>query len=86
MPMDSLLLGSFTTPSILAKGCRGCPLNEHLHYWLYDIDIDKVLGHTILASILWTNAKSVDLSSKAAITSFYMFIWKALCPFREYGW
>ncbi|KAM6574172.1 hypothetical protein CsatA_022499 [Cannabis sativa] len=35
-----------------------------------------VLGHTILASILWTNAKSVDLSSKAAITSFYMFIWK----------
>ncbi|XP_062115637.1 homogentisate phytyltransferase 1, chloroplastic-like [Humulus lupulus] len=36
----------------------------------------QVLGHTILASILWTNAKSVDLSSKAAITSFYMFIWK----------
>ncbi|KAM6552704.1 hypothetical protein CsatB_013466 [Cannabis sativa] len=35
-----------------------------------------VLGHTILASILWSNAKSVDLSSKAAITSFYMFIWK----------
>ncbi|XP_062113072.1 homogentisate phytyltransferase 1, chloroplastic-like [Humulus lupulus] len=38
--------------------------------------ISTVLGHTILASILWTNAKSVDLSSKAAITSFYMFIWK----------
>ncbi|KAF5456335.1 hypothetical protein F2P56_025831 [Juglans regia] len=35
-----------------------------------------VLGHAILASTLWNRAKSVDLSSKAAITSFYMFIWK----------
>ncbi|KAL6189102.1 hypothetical protein ACLB2K_040492 [Fragaria x ananassa] len=35
-----------------------------------------VLGHAILASILWSRAKSVDLTSKAAITSFYMFIWK----------
>ncbi|XP_023537912.1 homogentisate phytyltransferase 1, chloroplastic-like [Cucurbita pepo subsp. pepo] len=35
-----------------------------------------VLGHVILASILWIRAKSVDLKSKAAITSFYMFIWK----------
>ncbi|XP_042483053.1 probable homogentisate phytyltransferase 1, chloroplastic isoform X4 [Macadamia integrifolia] len=35
-----------------------------------------VLGHVILASILWSRAKSLDLSSKAAITSFYMFIWK----------
>lgn len=35
-----------------------------------------VLGHAILASLLWNRAKSVDLSSKAAITSFYMFIWK----------
>ncbi|KAL6965229.1 hypoxanthine-guanine phosphoribosyltransferase, partial [Sarracenia purpurea var. burkii] len=35
-----------------------------------------VLGHTILASILWNRAKSIDLKSKAAITSFYMFIWK----------
>lgn len=38
--------------------------------------VATVLGHTILASLLWTRAKSVDLSSKAAITSFYMFIWK----------
>ncbi|XP_075652349.1 homogentisate phytyltransferase 1, chloroplastic isoform X1 [Castanea sativa] len=35
-----------------------------------------VVGHTILASVLWIRAKSVDLKSKAAITSFYMFIWK----------
>ncbi|XP_028788847.1 homogentisate phytyltransferase 1, chloroplastic [Neltuma alba] len=34
------------------------------------------LGHAILASILWYQAKSSDLKSKAAITSFYMFIWK----------
>ncbi|KAL5549235.1 hypothetical protein UlMin_004466 [Ulmus minor] len=38
--------------------------------------IITVLGHTVLATILWRSAKSVDLSSKAAITSFYMFIWK----------
>ncbi|WCJ42223.1 Homogentisate phytyltransferase 1 chloroplastic [Euphorbia peplus] len=35
-----------------------------------------VLGHVILASLLWIRAKSVDLKSKAAITSCYMFIWK----------
>ncbi|TKY54557.1 Homogentisate phytyltransferase 1 [Spatholobus suberectus] len=34
------------------------------------------LGHAVLASILWYRAKSVDLKSKASITSFYMFIWK----------
>ncbi|XP_048323359.1 homogentisate phytyltransferase 1, chloroplastic isoform X2 [Ziziphus jujuba] len=38
--------------------------------------IITVLGHIILASILWNQAKSVDLNSKAAITSYYMFIWK----------
>ncbi|KAJ8543052.1 hypothetical protein K7X08_005575 [Anisodus acutangulus] len=35
-----------------------------------------VLGHAALAVLLWTRAKSVDFSRKAAITSFYMFIWK----------
>lgn len=35
-----------------------------------------VLGHAVLASILWNRAKSIDLKSKTAITSFYMFIWK----------
>ncbi|XXG51590.1 hypothetical protein AAC387_Pa03g0123 [Persea americana] len=35
-----------------------------------------VFGHVVLASVLWTRAKSLDLKSKAAITSFYMFIWK----------
>ncbi|KAL9442383.1 hypothetical protein AB3S75_020814 [Citrus x aurantiifolia] len=35
-----------------------------------------VLGHSILALILWNRAKSVDIGSKTAITSCYMFIWK----------
>lgn len=35
-----------------------------------------VLGHALLGSLLWSRAKSVDLKSKAAVTSFYMFIWK----------
>ncbi|XP_031376381.1 homogentisate phytyltransferase 1, chloroplastic-like isoform X2 [Punica granatum] len=35
-----------------------------------------VLGHAVLATALWARAKSLDLKSKAAITSFYMFIWK----------
>uniref|UniRef100_A0A1D1YFU5 Putative homogentisate phytyltransferase 1, chloroplastic n=1 Tax=Anthurium amnicola TaxID=1678845 RepID=A0A1D1YFU5_9ARAE len=35
-----------------------------------------VLGHAGLASVLWTRARSLDLNSKASITSFYMFIWK----------
>ncbi|XP_017698261.2 probable homogentisate phytyltransferase 1, chloroplastic isoform X2 [Phoenix dactylifera] len=35
-----------------------------------------VLGHAILASVLWNRARSLDLMSKAAITSFYMFVWK----------
>lgn len=35
-----------------------------------------IAGHAILAAILWNCARSVDLTSKAAITSFYMFIWK----------
>ncbi|MBA0700094.1 hypothetical protein Goari_001665, partial [Gossypium aridum] len=34
-----------------------------------------VLGHSVLASILWIRAKSIDFKSKAAITSCYMFIW-----------
>lgn len=35
-----------------------------------------VMGHMSLSSILWIRAKSVDLDSKVAITTFYMFIWK----------
>ncbi|KAM0933777.1 putative homogentisate phytyltransferase [Dioscorea sansibarensis] len=35
-----------------------------------------VMGHAILASALWNHARSLDLKSKGAITSFYMFIWK----------
>ncbi|XP_031261317.1 homogentisate phytyltransferase 1, chloroplastic-like [Pistacia vera] len=38
--------------------------------------IITVLGHGMLASILWNRAKSVDLKSKTAITSCYMFVWK----------
>ncbi|XP_022153308.1 homogentisate phytyltransferase 1, chloroplastic isoform X2 [Momordica charantia] len=50
-----------------------------------------VFGHVSLALILWIRAKSVDLKSKAAITSFYMFIWKLfyaeylLIPFVRYN-
>lgn len=35
-----------------------------------------ILGHAMLGSILWNRAKSIDLKSKAAITAFYMFVWK----------
>ncbi|XP_030544192.1 homogentisate phytyltransferase 1, chloroplastic [Rhodamnia argentea] len=35
-----------------------------------------VLGHALLGYLLWSRAKSIDLRSKVAITSFYMFIWK----------
>ncbi|KAJ9566202.1 hypothetical protein OSB04_002168 [Centaurea solstitialis] len=35
-----------------------------------------ILGHAILGLILWGRAKSTDLESKSAITSFYMFIWQ----------
>ncbi|RDX91212.1 Glycinol 4-dimethylallyltransferase, partial [Mucuna pruriens] len=43
------------------------------------IKIVTGLGHVVLASVLWYQAKSTNLSSKASITSFYMFIWKLLC-------
>ncbi|KAB5514374.1 hypothetical protein DKX38_028280 [Salix brachista] len=42
-----------------------------------------ILGHGILASILWKRAKSVDLKSKASITSCYMFIWKFLRTYHS---
>ncbi|KAL7187276.1 hypothetical protein ACSBR1_037358 [Camellia fascicularis] len=35
-----------------------------------------VLGHCALASFLWIQARSVNLTSKTSITLFYMFIWK----------
>lgn len=35
-----------------------------------------VLGHAILASILWNRASSLGSMTKASITSFYMFVWK----------
>ncbi|KAL2642657.1 hypothetical protein R1flu_010244 [Riccia fluitans] len=35
-----------------------------------------ILGHACLGAILWKRANAVDLKSKAAITSFYMFIWQ----------
>lgn len=37
----------------------------------------QVFCHCALALILRVRAQSVDLSCKAAVTSFYMFIWKA---------
>ncbi|CAJ1968654.1 unnamed protein product [Sphenostylis stenocarpa] len=36
------------------------------------------LGHAVLASILWYQAKFVDLSDKGSIRSYYMLIWKLL--------
>ncbi|WZZ12911.1 hypothetical protein YC2023_106000 [Brassica napus] len=36
----------------------------------------SVVCHVLLATTLWTRAKSVDLSSKTEITSSHMFIWK----------
>ncbi|XP_073004296.1 probable homogentisate phytyltransferase 1, chloroplastic [Typha latifolia] len=35
-----------------------------------------VLGHAVLASILWNRARSLDVMNNSTITSFYMFIWK----------
>lgn len=34
------------------------------------------LGHTALAAILWFRSQNVDLKSRSAIASWYMFIWK----------
>ncbi|XP_039030373.1 homogentisate phytyltransferase 1, chloroplastic-like [Hibiscus syriacus] len=39
-------------------------------------NVITVLGHSILAAVLWIRVKSVDLKSKAALTSCYSFIWK----------
>ncbi|KAK7390708.1 hypothetical protein VNO78_18732 [Psophocarpus tetragonolobus] len=36
------------------------------------------LGHIVLASILWYQAKSIDFSNKASSGFFYMLIWKLL--------
>lgn len=35
-----------------------------------------ISAHALLSVILWRRAHSTDLKSKAAITSFYMFVWK----------
>ncbi|KAF5195599.1 Homogentisate phytyltransferase 1 protein [Thalictrum thalictroides] len=34
-----------------------------------------VVGHCMLASILWLRARCVDVRNKGDVTSFYMFIW-----------
>ncbi|KAG5060628.1 hypothetical protein JHK87_001657 [Glycine soja] len=36
------------------------------------------VGNAVLASVLWFQAKSIDLSSKASGGSFYMLIWKLM--------
>ncbi|KAJ4798970.1 Homogentisate geranylgeranyltransferase [Rhynchospora pubera] len=38
--------------------------------------IITVVGHGILASVLFVQARRLDIESKSSITSFYMFIWK----------
>ncbi|KAH9791791.1 homogentisate geranylgeranyltransferase [Citrus sinensis] len=35
-----------------------------------------IISHSMLATLLWHQAQTVDLSSKASTLSFYMFIWK----------
>lgn len=40
------------------------------------VRMTMVLGHAVLAGILWHHATRIDLKSKMAITGFYMFVWK----------
>ncbi|RDX64023.1 Glycinol 4-dimethylallyltransferase, partial [Mucuna pruriens] len=42
------------------------------------IKIVTGMGNVVLALVLWYQAKSIDLSNKASIGSFYMLIWKLL--------
>ncbi|KAL9454442.1 hypothetical protein AB3S75_009939 [Citrus x aurantiifolia] len=35
-----------------------------------------IISHSMLATLLWHQARTVDLSSKVSTLSFYMFIWK----------
>ncbi|KHN48160.1 Putative homogentisate phytyltransferase 1, chloroplastic [Glycine soja] len=42
------------------------------------IKIVTGLGHAALASVLWYQAKYVDLTNKVSIRSFYMLIWKVI--------
>ncbi|WZZ85753.1 hypothetical protein YC2023_114332 [Brassica napus] len=53
---------------------NGLKQNETL--FLKYMRFGHVVCHVLLATTLWTRAKSVDLSSKTEITSCYMFIWK----------
>ncbi|XP_057439896.1 glycinol 4-dimethylallyltransferase-like [Lotus japonicus] len=40
--------------------------------------VAMILGNTVLASVVWYRAKSVNLGSKDSMASFYMLIWKIL--------
>ncbi|MGB2926809.1 MAG: homogentisate phytyltransferase [Limnothrix sp.] len=40
------------------------------------------IAHVILSGLLWQRSRTVDLSAKSEITSFYQFIWKLF--FLEY--
>jgi homogentisate phytyltransferase / homogentisate geranylgeranyltransferase len=45
--------------------------------WITNINsLLVVITHVFLALIMWSRSLSVDLSDRAAITSFYQFIWK----------
>ncbi|KAL5710501.1 hypothetical protein ACHQM5_021055 [Ranunculus cassubicifolius] len=44
--------------------------------------IITVLGHGILAAVLWTRAKSVNVKEPSQTLAFYLFIWKLL--YAEY--
>ncbi|KAF6141150.1 hypothetical protein GIB67_006595, partial [Kingdonia uniflora] len=38
-----------------------------------------VLGHSVIASLIFSRARSVDLSNTASVESFYMLLWMLLC-------
>ncbi|PWA91544.1 ubiA prenyltransferase family [Artemisia annua] len=46
----------------------------------------RVIGHGIFGFTLWKKANLVDLDSKEATESFYLFIWKNTywCPFYDF--
>ncbi|XP_072963754.1 homogentisate geranylgeranyltransferase, chloroplastic-like [Typha angustifolia] len=35
-----------------------------------------IIGHGVLASLLWSRARCLDVQNKSSVFSFYMFIWK----------
>ncbi|QHN92673.1 putative homogentisate phytyltransferase 1 [Arachis hypogaea] len=60
---------------LVAVGSGFC--YRHRDGKLYVKELQFVIAHGIMALIFWYRANSVDLKSKDAFQSFYMFIFKA---------